>query len=261
VKPGRVRLTIQEITTFTSAAPGSTWYIGGEPNVPQSDGILPQDYVVEFDYYARAIKASDSTAKIMGPSILNWDFTCTLCSGFQSGESWMREFVTAYTLSHEGKSPPIDVWAIDTYPLTWDAVPMVNWQIVRDQLTGFRQFLKDEVPGHADTPIWVTEIASHWAFDGWEFQNGAIAIPAGQDLQTDFLWDEMIGYMDGIIGWLRDNSESQKIDRWFFFRDWIDITESVKDGYAGISLFDSGLDGAALTHLGNVYRDYASGQR
>ena len=261
VKPGKARLTPSEIATFTAAAPGSTWYIGGEPNVLQQDGITPQAYVDEIDYYSTQIRGADSTAKIMGPSILNWDFTCTGCAGFQSGESWMREFVDSYAIAHGGDPPPIDIWAIDVYPLTWDNLPMTNWQIVRDQLIGFRQFLRDEVPGQANAPIWVTEIASHWGFDGLEFVDGVIGIPAGQDFQDDFLWDDMIGYMDGIIGWMRDNAGAQNIERWFFYKDWVDISKGAASGYAGIHFFEAGTGDAALNPLGLVYRDYASGQR
>jgi hypothetical protein len=261
VKPGKTRLTPADILTFTSAAPGSYWYIGGEPNVPQQDGISPQAYVDEIDYYVTQIRGVDPTAKIMGPSILNWDFTCTGCGGFTSGEDWMREFVNAYAFSHAGAAPPFDVWAIDVYPLTWTQLPMTNWQLVRDQLVGYRQFLRDEVPGHADTPIWITEIASHWGYDSFEFVDGALSIPVGKNVQDDFLWDEEIVYMDGIIGWLRDNSDNQNIDRWFFYKDWVDITKDASRGYAGIHFFESDEDDAALNPLGTVYRAWATGQR
>ena len=257
VKPGKASLTAGEIAGFASAAPGRTWYIGGEPNVPQQDGISPTAYVDELDYYATNIKAADPTARIMGPSILNWDFTCTGCGGFQSGESWMRQFVDAYALAHGGASPPVDVWAIDVYPLTWDELPMTNWQLVRDQIVGFRQFLTNEVLGHADTPIWVTEIASHWAFSAWEIRDGAIAVPTG----LAFQWQAMIAYMDGILDWLEDNAAAQKIDKWFFFIDWIDIDKSAADGYAGIHFFESEEVGAPLNQLGQVYRDHALGLR
>ena len=257
VNPSRTRLTTDEIEQFTSAAPGSTWYIGGEPNVPQQDGISPTAYVDELDYYAAQIRDADPTAKIMGPSILNWDFTCTGCGGFQSGEAWMREFIDAYADAHEGTTPPVDAWAIDTYPLTWNDLPMSNWEIVRDQIVGFRNFLETEVPGHADTPIWITEIASHWAFSEWEIREGTFGVPDG----LPFQWQVMSDYMDNILNWLESNSEEQKIDRWFFFIDWIDIETSAADGYAGIHFFESGEDGAPLNQLGQNYREHALGLR
>jgi hypothetical protein len=257
VKPGKTRLTPTEIATFTSAAPGSTWYIGGEPNVPAQDGISPSAYVTEFDYYESEIRSADPSAKIMGPSILNWNFTCSGCGNFQSGESWLRQFVDEYSFSHGGASPPVDIWAIDAYPLTWTQVPMTNWEIVRDQLIGLRQFLRDEVPGHANTPIWITEIASHWAFNSWEIKDGEIAIPDGEVFQ----WEAMVGYMDGIIGWLKANAAKENIDRWFFYRDWVDLSKSARVGYAGIHFFESEANGAALTPLGINYRDHVKGVR
>jgi hypothetical protein len=155
----------------------------------------------------------------------------------------------------------VDIWAIDAYPLTWDNLPMTNWQIVADQLTGFRQYLRDEVPGHANTPIWVTEVASHWGFDGFGIEDGKLVIPAGQSYIDNFLWDEEIAFMDGIIGWLKNNADAQNIERWFFYQDWVDISQSAGAGYAGIHFFESGDDGAALNQLGQVYRDHAIGQR
>jgi hypothetical protein len=193
----------------------------------------------------------------MGPSILNWNFTCTGCSGFESGESWMRRFVDAYAIAHGGAAPPIDIWAIDTYPLTWDVLPMTNWQIVRDQLIGFRQYLNNEVPGHADTPIWITEIASHWAYQDFAIEDGGLAVPEG----LPYRWQDMTDYMDGILNWLENNSQSQNIGRWFFYVDWIDIERSAADGYAGIYFFESGDTGAPLNALGQVYRDHALGLR
>jgi hypothetical protein len=133
---------------------------------------------------------------------------------------------------------------------------MTNWQIVRDQILGFRQFLSLEVPGHSETPIWVTELASHWAFSAWTIENNALAIPSDLDIETDYLWDEMEGYMDGILGWLRDEGPANNIDRWFFFKGHADIEASSKEGYAGIYFYENGDEGSPLNPLGEVYRDY-----
>lgn len=255
------RTSPAELALLTAAAPGSYWYIGGEPNVPQQGNMTPEAFVDEFDYYATEIRAADPTARIMGPSILNWDFTCTGCAGFRSGESWMRSFIDAYAVAHGGASPPVDVWSIDAYPLTWDTVPMTNWQIVRDQILGFRQYLADEVPGHSTTPIWVTELASHWAFSDWIIDNNALAIPSHLDIETNYLWDEMEGYMDGILGWLKDEGPAINVDRWFFFKGHVDIESLSTEGYAGIYFYENGDEGSPLNHLGEVYNDYISGRR
>jgi hypothetical protein len=258
VKPGRERLALDLIDLYATGAPGSSWYIGGEPNVDQQDGISPADYVIEFDYYVERIKSADPTARIIGPSILNWDFTCSGGCGFSpSGEQWMREFIDSYALSHAGAVPPVDIWAIDTYPLTWDDLPMTNWQLVRDQMIGFRQFLEQEVPGHADTPIWVTEIASHWAYDSFEFGPSGLVIPDG----SVYRWDAMSGYLTGIFDWLSESGSAFGIDRWFLYRGYIDIQAHAMNGYAGIHLFESGEIGAKPTVLGELYRQYATGER
>jgi len=261
VAPRIERIPPDRLATMVAAAPGSYWYIGGEPNVPQQGNMTPEAFVDEFDYYTTEIRAADSSARIMGPSILNWDFTCTGCSGFRSGESWMRSFIDAYAASHGGDAPLVDVWSLDAYPLTWDTVPMTYLQIVRDQILGFRQYLADEVPGHSSTPIWVTELASHWAFSGWAIEDSALAIPPDLDIETDYLWDEMEGYMDGILGWLKSEGPDINVDRWFFFKGYVDIEASRTEGYAGIYLYENGEEGASLNQLGEVYRDYIMGER
>jgi hypothetical protein len=223
--------------------------------------MTPEAFVAEFDYYATLIRAADPSARIMGPSILNWNFTCTGCGGIMSGETWMRSFIDAYAVAHDGASPPVDVWSIDAYPLTWNTVPMTNWEIVRDQILGFRQYLSDEVPGHSTTPIWVTELASHWAFSAWTIENGALAIPPDLDTEADYLWDEMEGYMDGILGWLKNEGPAINVDRWFFFKGHVDIEASSKEGYAGIYFYENAEVGSPLNQLGEVYSDYIAGRR
>jgi len=262
VAPRIERTSPAELALLTAAAPGSYWYIGGEPNVVQQGNMTPEAFVDEFDYYATEIRAADPSARIMGPSILNWDFTCTGgCGGFRSGESWMRSFIDAYAASHGGDPPPVDVWSIDAYPLTWNTVPMTNWQIVRDQILGFRQYLADEVPGHSSTPIWVTELASHWAFPAWAIKDSALAIPPDLDIEADYLWGEMEGYMDGILGWLKNEGPAINVDRWFFFKGYVDIEASIPEGYAGIYFYENGEEGASLNQLGEIYSDYIAGRR
>lgn len=97
---GDTRLTETNIANIAASAPGSVWYLGGEPNVIHGGFVIsPVEYMQEFDYYSNAIRTSDPSAKIMGPSILNWSFTCTGCSGFQSGQDWMTEFIDLYRAS------------------------------------------------------------------------------------------------------------------------------------------------------------------
>jgi len=261
VSPTLGRLSPERLVELTASSPGSVWYIGGEPNVIQQGNMSPEAFVSEFDYYSTAIRTADPTALITSPSILNWDFTCSDCGGFTSGEVWMRGFIDAYAAAHGGRTPDVDIWTIDTYPLTWDSVPMTDWQIVRDQLLGFRNFLSSEVPGHAESPIWVTEIASHWGYDAWVIQDGLLTIPSEQDYLADFLWDDIAGYMNGILGWLQANGSDLNIERWFFFKGYVDLQAPKLDGYAGVHFFSDDSSSAQPNQLGKLYREYATGMR
>jgi len=237
-------------------APGSYWYIGGEPN---TRGISGTSFVPEFDYYVGIIKAADPTAKIVSASILNWNFTCTGCGGFPSGATWLREFITAYQNAHDGNLPPIDVWAIDAYPLTWNKVPMVDWFLVAQQIQGLRNFLDFELFLFND-PIWITEAGTHWAYGAWELGPGnKIRIPSHLDWEDDYEWDLVAGYTESLIRWLLINGQSMKIEKWFFFRDWIDPeTHAGADAhYSGMYLFESENIGSPLNQVGQLYFDYA----
>jgi len=249
---------------YASGVPGSYWYIGGETNVSAQDGISPADYVVEFDYYVPLILQADPTAKILGPSVLNWDFSCTGCGWNNPGINWIPEFVSEYALAHGGLSPPIDAWAIDAYPLTWAAtpeypnpLPMTEWQLAVNQVVNFRTYLEENVPGHSDTPIWITEMASHWAYDSVGFVSGVLSIPVDGIYQ----WEQMNSYVANLSTWLNSNAAAHGIERWFLYRGYINISDHAKSGYAGIYLFESGDTGAALTPTGEVYSEFAKGIR
>lgn len=241
---------------FARGVPGSYWYIWGEPN--RDPRFTPQAYVEELDYYVSAIKAADPHARIVGPSILNWNFTCRGCGGFTRGSDWMKAFFGAYEAVHgPGVRPPIDVYAIDLYPLTWDAVPMTEWQILVEDLKAYRAWLNSQ--GLGDKPIWITEVASHWAYNSWTIKDGTLTIGPGLDWTADYRWDAMEGYMKNLLGWLVANGPSYKIEMWFLFISYINIRDN--GDYAGIYLFESGEPGAPLNRLGKLYRDMASGIR
>jgi len=266
VLSGDPRMSSSDIAAKAAQAPGSVWYLGGEPNVPHAGhgfGISPVEYIQEFDYYSNEIRSADPTAKIMGPSILNWSFTCSGCGGYQSGQSWMTEFVSLYRASHGGSPPDVDMWAMDAYPLRWNAVPMVDWEIVVQQFSEFRAYLISDVPEHASTPIWITEVASHWGYSELGFDgNGNVMVPAHMDPVVDYEWDAMEGYLVNLIDWLRANGPGLKIEKWFFFRAYVDVVKQAKfDGYAGLYFFEGAEAGADLNRLGEIYREYAMGLR
>ena len=89
-----------EIRQMAADSPGSYWYIWGEVN--RYDYMTGTRFAPVFRYFSVNLKIGDPTAKIIGPSLLNWDFTCYGCEcstcfgGFPSGQSWLQEFITAY---------------------------------------------------------------------------------------------------------------------------------------------------------------------
>ena len=169
LSPGEIEALVQ------SAAAGSHWYVGSQPNVR---GISGAAFADVFHHYYTNIKAADPTAKVSGPGMLNWDFTCIGCGGFPSGESWLRDFINAYE-SKYGQPVPVGAWAIDVFPIDWNNTPnndpdrpaMYNgfptqhWRIAVDQLERMRQDL--DAMGYADTPIWVTDMAVHIGYETW----------------------------------------------------------------------------------------------
>jgi len=267
----------ETIAGVTTEAPGQVWYLGGEPNVIAQGNTTPSEYAQVFHYYWTQIKGRDPTATLLSASILNWDFTCTGCgSSYQSGSSWARAFRDAY-MARYGTEPPVDGWSIDAYPLTWDDLPMVDSGIVKNQITGLRTWL-DSTSAQRDKPIWVTEIASHWGYPGYcidrsgAYHRIGAALPAvdGQGYtctdeliaeESDFGWAAMALYVADLVEWLRDQGPSLHIEKWFFYRSYTDITGRTQNWYAGLSFFDEPSIGAALTLVGDIYREYALADR
>lgn len=246
---------MSKITAGASAAPGSTWYVLGEPNVTP---VNPADIVVGLhDTYA-AIKAADPTAKITSPSILNFDFTCIGCGGYQTGHSWVESFITTYN-SVYGVNPPVDYWAIDVYPIIWDTaqLPTTRSDIVIDQIDGFRQYL-DGISSEASKPIIVTEVGLHWGFAGLEFDGPTCpgAYPTGA-----YKTDEVTDYLGAVFNWLESNAVSKNIDSWYLFSTYRDLSGCHPDGGYGLTLFEMPNAGSALSPVGQFFYNWIRGNR
>ena len=280
-------LTGEELRQIAQDSPGSYWYIWGEPN--KFGYLTGSRFAPVFHFISTHIKEGDPTAKIISPSILNWDFTCIDCGdinikqpcegvdlqGYQCGKLWLKEFISAYEGRYNGK-PPVDAWAIDVYPIDWTNTPNNDPQqparyeakgvsalhsfIATQQLVGMREYL--DTIGYADTPIWITEIAIHLGFDHWKYDPFPILVPDDDDGDdpADFHWDKMGDYLVAILDWLEDNADSHKIERSFFFATWKDIWNGVPGGYLGIIYFDGPGQGAARTCLGDLLRARSLGE-
>ena len=240
------------LATRVAQHPGSYWLMSNEPNVTGSPQQMTGDqYAQALNNAVAVIHQADPTAKIVGPNIINFDFTCVACPGYTSGHDWMNDFLNAYQADF-GTLPPIDVWSIHTYPIDFDHVPMLNAGIVEDQLVELRNYL-DGIPGLTGAPIWDTELGTHWAYDGLEWKDDGSgntkAYPTGP-----YRSDLVEAYMQNVLGWLSTNGPSLNIDRWFFFATFKATAEPWQSVYAGINLVDGPGPDAHLTTFGELYR-------
>ncbi|MFN8557905.1 MAG: hypothetical protein U0531_11375 [Dehalococcoidia bacterium] len=81
--------------------PGSHWLVGNEPNVAEGNRHARQqqpteNYARALERYARTIKDSDPTAKLVGPNVLNWTFLCIGCPGYALGIDWTTRMWASY---------------------------------------------------------------------------------------------------------------------------------------------------------------------
>ena len=178
-------------------APGAVWAIVNEPN-RRGDDYAADAIVEELDELYSAIRTADPTARITSPPVLNWRFTCEGCPGYMRGITWIEEFRDAF-LTNLGKEPPVDIWAINVYPLDWVNLPTVNPQIPIDQVSGLAEYLQATYPGEAK-PIWIPELSLHWGWDDILFRQtgclGRSPSPAGT-YQTA----QVIDYLDSVYDW------------------------------------------------------------
>ena len=252
--PGPSREAIRDIA---SQAPGSVWYVVGEPN--RRAGYTARTIVSQLhDLYA-LIREADPTAKITSPSILNFEFTCNGCGGYQKGKDWIEEFRSEY-LALYGVEPEVDIWAIDVYPIDWENTPTVDHQIAIEQIEGLREYL-DTIPDQQGKPIWITELGLHWGYSDidWTVEecivNGVQRPAPGGIYETE----QVIGYLREVFDWLDANATGMDIERWFMYTTYRDITTCSSDAYAGLTLLDGPDVGANLTRVGEYFKGRVMG--
>ncbi|MBN4059413.1 hypothetical protein JYT32_00685, partial [Dehalococcoides mccartyi] len=254
VRPGLPVRTTAELQAIVDIAPGAIWYVSGEPNVRYS----VDDLIEDLRYYYLEIKNVDPSARITSPSVLNWDFTCYGCRGYQSGRSWMTEFVSRYQDLYAAL-PPWDIWAIDLYPLDWQNFPNTGYapeiiqqytpgsppggeSIPAKQLRAYREYI-DSLSGKSGQPIIVTELGIHW---GWsEISFGVEGCSAGSPA-GEYRPLVVRDYFESVFTWLENNASSYNIERWFTYTTYSDIAKCRADGYSGMSLLDSPGTGSQL---------------
>jgi len=252
---------METIEQVAADAPGSIWYVLGEPN---GHGVTIESVLPQLHDTYEAIKAADPTALITSPSMLNFGFSCINCGGYTTGGSWINNFIIEYFGAY-GEFPPIDIFAIDLFPLVWpggslsveEAFPTVRDDIVINQVVEYREWI-DLWDAYRDKPIWITEFGLHWGFSDWELDTPGCNTPAPKG---EYQAEEVKAYLGRVYEWLEANSEEMNIEKWFTFATYIDIHTCRPDSGNGLSLFDSpGTDGE-LTEVGQFFKDWVHGIR
>lgn len=229
--------------------PGAHWLVANEPNRRPNYG--PEEILKDLHDSWKAIKEGDPTAKIVSPPMLNWVFTCSGCPGFIRGTDWAEEFRIRYW-DRFSETPPIDIWAVNAYPLDWVNLPTLNPDIVINQIRGLRRWL-DQRPDEAGKPIWVTELGLHWGYADIDFDVpgcDGLPTPAGR-----YHMSGVLDYLNDVYDWLELKGDDLKIQRWFQYVSYHEIETCNQDGYAGLTLFESHRVGADLTPAGRLVRN------
>jgi len=257
--PGHNRLFYVDVTAITPVwtprqiamvvldSPGAVWYISGEPN----RRFRPDEILEKLHSLYVMIKAADPSAKITSPSMLNFDFTCNGCGGYTSGRDWLTTFINLYQQEY-GVMPPIDIWALDLYPLDWVTLPTTNAALMIEQITALRGYL-DTFEEFSKDPIWITELGLHWGWDDidWSIAEcDGLPHPKGQ-----YQEDAVVSYWEQLFDFLDNNATQYQIEKWFVFITYYDIGTCNYESYNGASLYSSGEINAALTTTGQYIKN------
>lgn len=251
------------LRSLVARRPGAHWYVENEPNVPvpsQVDLATSVDrYARGLNYYARIFKGLDKGtkpldpgARLLGPNILNWSFTCNGCGGYTSGEEWTRRMRDRYRALYSAE-PPLDIWTIHSYDLDWLNLPQGNTARQIAQIQGLRAWL-DGIPTLRTKPIWITEVGYHWGFPGLELRADGLVYPTGA-----FAADHLDGWIREVFGWLNANAQAMRLDRWFIVLSYTEWLEPWMGGtrWPGILTLDGPLAGVTINRHGRLYQQLA----
>ena len=186
-----------------AAYPGQTiwWAMSNEPNDLGQANQSAADFAAIYYQYHSNLKIGDPNCKIMGPGLLNWDYTS--CYTYQKGKDWYTAFrqawynnptCRAYSEANYGVSyPPQDAFNFHTYDLRGlcSTAATEDWRYCRDEL----QMCYNDLltyPEVLNKKIWLTE------FGGLRTSSMAANILSSRQL----------------VGWMRQQAF---MERWFWF--------------------------------------------
>ncbi len=243
--------TITAFQALVRATPaGSYWQVGNEPNVPGQDEAAPEEYARQYETIRGVIREIDPTARLVGPNILNWNYTCNGCPGYAQGDGWTAKMIAAFQ-AQTGREIDFEVWSIHTYGLNWAKLPLADYRQDVAQTVALREYLRT-LPNQAGKPIWITEYGVIWGYDDikWNKVGDEWRAKPGGTFQRQALLDYIHGYAD----WLKANSNGYGIERWFIYTNF-GLPEPYTDTFTGISLFSSAASPQSeLSDFGALFR-------
>ncbi|NQW16696.1 MAG: CSLREA domain-containing protein [Chloroflexi bacterium] len=241
--------TPAELAEAANLHRGAAWLLANEPNRRAPYAVA--NVIDELHDSWEAIKLADPTALIISPPVLNFLFTCVGCEPFTMGQVWWDEFIAEYAVRYS-EEPPIDIWAVNAYPLNLLALPTVDSLATVRQVIGFRSWLDSRLASRGK-PIWVTEFGSQWGFNQRVFDAAGCvgrAAPGGT-----FQTDAVNQFLTEVYDWFEANATDQNIQRWFQYIAYQDTSTCNADSYTGPTLFDGPATNANLTAAGELYRN------
>jgi hypothetical protein len=164
--------------------PGEWWQFGNEPNDLDQDNVSPTEYAQRYHAFYFALKASDSSARVVPAGLANADWR------------WAESFRQAYQREY-GTVPRVDGWNVHSYLLdTCESATDVG--LFKSRIEAFRAWMSRS--GEGDKPLFLTEY-------GVLYGNGCCGCPS-------IPADHAIEFMRATSQWL---SESRFVQGWAWF--------------------------------------------
>ena len=203
-------------------------------------------------YDARVLMRMEPNAKLVGPNILSWDFTCVGCSGYTPGRDWTLQMRDRYRPLYRTEPPP-DIWTIHTYDLDWQNLPQGNTSRQIAQVQGLRTWLKaNRTLGRK--PIRVTKVGYHRNYLSFQKGTDGKIYPLGA-----YAADHLDRWMRDVFGWINANTQALRIDRWFIVLTYTEAVEPWMGGTRrpGIEILDGPLTTSMINRFGLLYQHLA----
>lgn len=176
------------------ANPGSLWILGNEVDVPDQNGMWPEQYAAVYHELYTVLKLADPTCRIAIGSVAMWT---------PSRQRYMERVLTEYQRLH-GTALPVDVWNVHAYTIPEASigapVGVLGYSLEQTQQLDVEEFVRRlialrlwlEQQGYGATPLMVSEYGVLW--------------PASDA--------EIVEYMQATGAWLES---SGLVQRWAWF--------------------------------------------